>query len=314
MSNALTPIDLIPITADAPVCQTLRSLPEKFIVDFANGIDVARDHLRVQRGRTSFFNRLYDGFTGQGARRQAEINASVVDGVEASLNWLCELSESLAQSNLAMAQVNDRVTWLTDHVAELAHYSANTRQQLETLAHRLGERMQVMAEEIKRIDFIQQVQLNLDAVFSKWEAGCFATLSPAARCYAALEELRWGALGDYCRAYAGHRQCSDFMQIAANRATKQLTVDIEGVLETPVDTAKVWLTAPSSTGRDDDADNMRQALAYLADGMTEDCAPFVSAAALHPANLPLKVPRIAAPRRVAEAMVYEVFPKVAGNA
>ena len=76
-----------PITPDSPVCQILSSLPEKFVVDFANGIDVTSDHLRVQRERTGVFARLYDGFTGQGARRNAAIQASLADGVEASLKW-----------------------------------------------------------------------------------------------------------------------------------------------------------------------------------------------------------------------------------
>ena len=75
---------IAPIAPDSALCQSLTCLPEKFIVDFANGIDVVRDHLRVQRQRTGFFARMYDGFTGQGARRQAQINASLADGVEAS--------------------------------------------------------------------------------------------------------------------------------------------------------------------------------------------------------------------------------------
>lgn len=143
-----------PIASDAPICQTLHCLTEKFVVDFANGIDVARDHLRVQRARTDMFARMYDGFTGQGVRRQAEINASLSDGMDASLQWLGELTQSLAHSNWAIAQVNDRVTALTGNVAKLVHYSADTRKQLETLAHQLDQRMQGMAQEIARIDFI----------------------------------------------------------------------------------------------------------------------------------------------------------------
>lgn len=301
--------ELTPIAPDSQLCQTLSCLPEKFVVDFANGIDVARDHLRVQRGHTSFFKRMYDGFTGQAARRQTEINASLADGVEASLEWLCELSESLAHSNLAIAQVNDRVTALTGNVARLVHHSADTRERLQALAHRLDARMHDMAQEIGRIDFIQKAQLNVDMTFSKWEAGHFASLSPAARCYAALEELRWGALGDYCRSpHNNPRQCRDFMQMVADRATKQLAEDAAIGLQSPVAMADVWLEQPpvrQGTGGDD----LRQALAYLADDMRADIAPFVSSATLRPARLPLAVPRIAQARRVAEAMVQEVFPK-----
>ena len=189
-----------PIAPDSALCQSLTCLPEKFIVDFANGIDVVRDHLRVQRQRTGFFARMYDGFTGQGARRQAEINASLADGVEASLKWLGELSQSLARSNWAIAQVNDRVNWLTGQAAQLAHYSADTRQQLHALAQRTQAHLQALEREMARIDQVQSAQLNLHAAFAKWESGKLAALSPAARCFATLQELRWGALGDYGRS------------------------------------------------------------------------------------------------------------------
>ena len=295
-----------PITRDSPLLRSLSCLPEKFVVDFANGIDVARDHLRVQRGRTDFFSRMYDGFTGQGARRQAEINASLADGVEASLKWLCDLSESLAQSNLAIAQVNDRVSALTGSVAQLAHYSADTREQLQVLAQRLDARMQGMAQEIARIDFIQKAQLNLDATFHKWAAGRFSALAPAARCYAALEELRWGALGDYCRsAHASPHQRLKFMEMVADRATLQLAADAGVSPQAVVDTAQVWLLAPPARHGGSD---MQQALAYLADGMTLEEAPFVlSAVQQRPAGG--SVPLIAKAQRVAEKIVEEVFPR-----
>ena len=298
------------ITPDSPLCQTLICLPEKFVVDFANGIDVARDHLHVQRERTGFFARMYDGFTGQGTRRQTQINASLADGVEASLQWLCELSESLAHSNWAIAQVNDRVTMLTGSVARLANYSADTREQLQALAHRLDTRMQGMEQDIARIDFIQKAQLNVDTSFNKWTAGRFAALSPAARCYATLEELRWGALGDYCRSsYSGQRQCRDFMHMVADRATAQMAADAVISLQTPAEMSTVWLTAPP-TKPGNSAEDLRNAVAYMADGMNVSKSPFVSAAALQrPPSL--AVPLIAYSRRVAEALVQEVFPKEA---
>lgn len=298
-----------PIAADSPLYQTLNCLPEKFVVDFANGIDVARDHLRVQRERTDFFSRMYDGFTGQGARRHAAIEASLIDGVEASLKWLCELSESVAHSNFALAQVNDRVTALTGNVAQLAHYSADTRFQLQELAHRLDARMQAIAQEIARIDFIQKAQLNLDATFDKWAADRFTALAPAARCYAALEELRWGALGDYCRNYHSQRHCRDFMQMVVDRATKQLATDAAISPQVSVEMTTVWLTAPPAK-QGNSSDDLKQAVAYLANGIPADMAPFVSSAAQQ-CRVGLAVPLIASARRVAEAMVQEVFPREA---
>lgn len=87
--------------ADNRVCQVLTCLPEKFVVDFANGIDVAQEHIRTAGERT-FFRRLKEGLTGEGAARQNAINASVAQGLEASLRWLTELTTSLATTNYAI--------------------------------------------------------------------------------------------------------------------------------------------------------------------------------------------------------------------
>ncbi len=89
--------------ADNRVCQVLTCLPEKFVVDFANGIDVAQEHIRTAGERT-FFRRLKEGLTGEGAARQNAINASLAQGVEASLRWLTEMTTSLATTNYAITR------------------------------------------------------------------------------------------------------------------------------------------------------------------------------------------------------------------
>lgn len=92
--------------ADNRVCQVLTCLPEKFVVDFANGIDVAQEHIRTAGERT-FFRRLKEGLTGEGAARQNAINASLAQGVEASLRWLTEMTTSLATTNYAITGPSD---------------------------------------------------------------------------------------------------------------------------------------------------------------------------------------------------------------
>lgn len=290
-----------PISTNSEICQVLTCLPEKFVVDFANGIDVARDHLRGQNNRGDFFARCYDGFTGQSARRQAQINASLIDGVEASLNWLTDLSGSLAHSNLAIAQVNDRVSALKLDMAKIANYSADTRQQLNILAERLGERCHVTEQEIARIDFIQRAQLNLDQVFNKWKAGRYRSFSLSGRCYAALEELRWGDFGDFCRSQL-EAQSQKFIDDLKNRAIAQLAHDAASAASARLDTRQ-WLARPS--GRIlPDAD---EALAYMGNWFDQENHPFVFSTSQSPAQLPLEVPRLSSAERVTEALVSEVF-------
>ncbi len=90
---------------DNRVCQVLTCLPEKFVVDFANGIDVAQEHIRTAGERT-FFRRLKEGLTGEGAARQNAINALLAQGVEASLRWLTEMTTSLATTNYAITEID----------------------------------------------------------------------------------------------------------------------------------------------------------------------------------------------------------------
>lgn len=300
--------DAAAITRDSDICRTLGCLPEKFVVDFANGIDVVRDHLRVQRTRGTIFARCYDGFTGNGARRQGEINASLADGVEASLTWLVELSASLASSNLAISRVNDRVSALKHDVANVANYSVNTRRQLESLAARLDERCGALAQEVARIDFVQRVQLNLDNVFNKWRAGRYSSFSLSGRCYAALEELRWGAFGDYCR----HPSATDrqhFIDDLANRAIAQLSIDSGLPSDTRLGASDHWLARPVARNLLPDAGD---ALAYMGDWCTPDGEPFVFATSQLPEELPMGLPRLSSAERVTEAMVYEVFGDASG--
>lgn len=287
---------------DSEVCQILTSIPEKFIVDFANGIDVGRDHLRVQKERTGLGARFYDGLTGKSARRQNEINASLLDGVEASLKWLTELTNSLATSNLAITKVNDRVNELKLDTAKIANYSVDTRQQLESLAINLDQRCNSIEQEIARIDFVQRVQFNLDQVFHKWQAGRYASFSLSGRCYAAIEELRWGAFGDYCRTNSGKMR-NDFINDLANRAIAQLANDAQCKATSRLDTLN-WLEYPK--GRDVLPD-APEALAYMGDWFKEEETPFAYTISQTPNQLHLNVPRLCSAERITETLVSEIF-------
>lgn len=285
------------------IVAVLPVIGDKFVVDFANGIHVVRDHLCVQHQRSGLFARLCDCYTGKGAKRQVEINACLVDGVEASLKWLSELSESLAHSNYAIVRVNDRLNDLKQDVAKIAHYSADTREQLNALAEHLAERCNSIEHEIARIDFIQRVQINLDTVFHKWGAGHYRSLSLAGRCYAALEELHWGDFGDYYRSGAKPEDKKKFVDILKNRVIIQLNTDSKYDSTDRIET-RHWLNYPTSQ---DHWSDMRGALIYLADTTNEVQQPFVYSTAQNPQHLPLRMPCLCSAERLGVAMLGEVF-------
>lgn len=279
----------------------LPMLADKFVVDFVNGIHVTNDHICVQKQRTGFFSRLADSVTGTSAARQAEINANLANGVESSLKWLSELSESLAQSNYAIVCVNNRLNDLKHDLAKIAHYSADTRQLLNALSVKMAERCDRLEHEVARIDFVQRVQLNMDHVFSKWGAGKYQHLSLANRCYAALEELHWGAFGDFYRSNVNTDDKKRFLEVAKNKAIEQLTLDANVNSMTRIG-AQDWLQMPSSPN----ASTLIEALTYLGNAANDKTQPFIYSATQQPPLLPLRMPRLCSAERLSSALLSEV--------
>lgn len=291
----------LPVGPDDELCEILGSLPEKFIVDFANGIDVVRDVNAVQRQRQSMYARLYDGFSGRAQERQNLINASLADGVAGSLAWLTELTTTQAKSNHAIGQVRSRVILLQRAIGKVANHSADTQDQLKRLEQQLTLRCNDLEQEVARINLVQRATLQLDLVMSKWEAGRYASLSPAGRCYAALEELRWGAFGDFYRGTA-RSASADLVELLCNRSVAQLAADIQGTGRQRIDTSH-WLRQDNTTHQPD----VQLALAYLGDWASAERTPFVFAAVNLPAELPSHLPRLCTAERLAFAMTAEVF-------
>jgi len=294
-----------PIAAEATICQTLRCLPQKFLVDFVNGIEVARDNRTIQIQRSgSIFQRMYDGFSGQGTRRQGQINDSVIDTLDSSLQWLNDLSRELAQSNLAICKVNERVSDLVQQVSHLADVSFATREQLQKLTQTLCVRMHDMERRVQQVEMQQAAGIHLDSVFAKWAAGKFSDVSASARYYAALQELWWGDFGDCFRSCEKSRS-TELLGTLMNKGITQLAQDV-GIRPTDVcNTREIWLQAPP---RDSHNDDMGQALAWLASDRSVDVSPFTVCVTRELSRQwPRQVPLLTTADRLVRAMTQEVF-------
>lgn len=292
--------------ADNRVCQVLTCLPEKFVVDFANGIDVAQEHIRTVGERT-FFRRLKEGLTGEGAARQNAINASVAQGLEASLRWLTELTTSLATTNYAITRVNDRVSSLVSDTARLAHYSADTREQLLILVDQVHHKLNHLEEKLHRVDQVQRAQLHLEQIFSWWSAGRYASFSPAGRCYVALEELRWGAIGDVIRQ-GETGQVNQLLDILRHKALTQMAQESGGSATVRLNTLD-WL---GGQGREQADNEWHDAINWLGDWCSEEQHPVIWSTTQAAEHLPVRMPRLCSAERLSESMVDEIFQKGAG--
>lgn len=286
---------------DNEACHILACLQEKFIVDFANGIDIMQDHLRMQKNRR-FFTRMKEGLSGQSFTRQHAINGALADGVEASLTWLTEVTSSLATTNYALTQVNDRVTSLVSDIAAIAHYSADTREQLNALSLQVSQKLNHLDQQLHRVDMLQRGQLHLDQIFSSWSAGRYSALPLAGRCYVALEELRWGAFGDVIRQGDTH-QAIQMIDILKNKSLAQLAADHGSLASARHDTYS-WLSWNAGQIQQND---WPDTLDWMADWCTEDDHPVIWSTTQKYDILPLRMPRFCSAERIAISMVDEIF-------
>ena len=289
------------IEQEIPICKTLPMLYDKWLVDAVNGIGVAQARIVVQGRRSGIGARLWDAITGKGASRDAETNARLADAVDGSLRWLGELTESMAHTNLALARVNHAVCRLGDDVARIADVAADTRERLHEFGKAVEVQYDALEARLQRVEAKSEARGHIDYVFSKWKADeDYARLPLAQRCYAALEELRWGPLGTFCRAFPAEGR--EMLDRIRNEAAAQLRDD--GALRTPQTRVptEAWLERPGVPLAD-----APEALAYLAEDHVG--APFVEAVTRVQAGAPLPqaVPLISSPTRVATALVDEVL-------
>ncbi|ELN9187521.1 hypothetical protein R0H50_001823 [Vibrio cholerae] len=282
------------------LCQTLSAVPEKFIVDFANNITVLKDHERTQRSEKSFFSRLYNGFTGQEWQRQYEVNSSLIVIAQSQLKMLNDLNNKVTLGLKAIDCVTGRLNHLSQDVADLADFSVETREMLESLTSQVCGRFRELENRLARVELETSAYSQVDHVFNKWAAGRFVHLPVGTRAYAALEELNWGPYGDLVRAAEKH-QVNKMLEDLSNRLVIQMREDTDLSLETRVN-FNVWLNPVSAKTAE-----YLSATEYMASDYHETNLPFSCSVARRSQILPLAVPRICSAERLSDALVEEVL-------
>lgn len=290
------------ISINSEVCKAVPCIIEKSVLDFFNSIHVAHDHIRTQKDRNSFRSRIFDGLIGNSARRQSDINTNLQDAINKTVPLIEKLFKGVEINSYALNGVKDEIKKLKSGMVEL---SEDLYFKLDALSQELDMRMLSLQEEVSRIDVTQQANLNLNRAFSKWKAGRLSVYSPAGRCYAVTEELRWGAFGDYCRSHSA-RDRDRFIEQAIDLATIQLAEDAGVRIASRVSTYDNWFSLQNSSQHNDFHDG----LTYLADEFDEMSSPFISTVTQSLPERLVRVPLLANASRVAEAVIQEVFMEV----
>ena len=304
MKEIFSSYNSLPITNDSELLKAFPAIKEKFVVDFSNGIDVVNDLLRVQNQSQSFFNRMVDGFTGKSRRRQDQINNNLKCGIEASLNWLVELTEEIAESNIAIAKVNNRINELKFDIASLVNFSVSVRNELEHVSNYLNDRCDNIQYQLDEIKSLQSALLHLDFVFDKLKTSVlWRPLSVTQRLYLGLEELRWGDFGSYVYHYP--TQAVKLLPVLEQKSMLFLTNCMKFDDEFDVDRRielEQFLNGSINVSSD-----LIEALNYLGDWADNKTAPYVRCIIDSGLSCSTEVTLLPSARRLTVHLVSEVF-------
>lgn len=287
------------VLMEGPV-RTLSSLSEKFVVDFAMGIDVARQPWSSQQSK-EFYEQLVKVFVVGTRRNSVLAGMAPQDDLEASLVRLGLLSADLAKSYLANSQISERIAQLEPVSARTAHHSAAARGRLLALRQQISQRLSRIESDLEHSDLLRQGMVHSEQIFSRWRSGHYFSFSPAARCYVALEELRWGTFGDAVRL-GSPQQAEQLIEHVRGLAISRLAEEVDASPRTR-HYFHEWLATPTSPGLLEHKD----ALTWLGDGCNIERQPVSYSVTQSWQGVALGMPRICSAMRLGSALVDEVF-------
>lgn len=287
------------VLMEGPV-RTLSSLSEKFVVDFAMGIDVARQPWSSQQSK-EFYEQLVEVFVVGTRRNSALAGMAPQDDLEASLVRLGLLSADLAKSYLANSQISERIAQLEPVSARTAHHSEAARGRLLALRQQISQRLSRIEADLEHSDLLRQGMVHSEQIFSRWRSGHYFSFSPAARCYVALEELRWGTFGDAVRL-GSPQQAEQLIEHVRGLAISRLAEEVDASPRTR-HYFHEWLATPTSPGLLEHKD----ALTWLGDGCNIERQPVSYSVTQSWQGVALGMPRICSAMRLGSALVDEVF-------
>ena len=281
-------------------------LRDKCAIRLVSRLNVAREQTRVQKESEGFLKELVSFFTGESVRRQNQINASLTDVVEQTVEDLSLVMESLANNSRTLGLVHDELRNIQNHTEVIGLEVLNLKDRITELDARVTERFALLTEAVERVDLRVRAAHHLDRVIWRWKGGALAGLPILLRCYSVYEDLWWGDFGFYIQRFPGKdadQLLSDLrLRIASCLAE---TVDALPMQRLPRDE---WF-AGSTGGRQKFAPVLSHSVALLSDWAEPAKTPYVSMAceALPQDSEPLVVPHLFSAERLGREFTREFF-------
>jgi hypothetical protein len=306
---------------DAEIVAALAKFPqmrEKTLIDMINGVAVGREHIGVQRRRLTMLSRVADAVTGEGSRRQIEINENLAAGVEGAVAWLKELEAVNAKTNVQIVRMNWCLGRLTDRLSETRSVVVEVDRQLQDLVHRVGEirdelssRLDRLEGRVERLEWIHRAQVHLQRAFNDWHEGRYDSESLLTQAYLVLDDLYWGEFGAACLRFRGAGVIDAFQElsISLRPALYSELLSRLSLVGGASDLAKPFWLDRWRTYDDSSARSVLhpQLLVFLGDWADADDHPCSFTATRHDLNPPLRMPLMLSVAHASNLLQQEVF-------
>lgn len=278
--------------------RTLTSINEKFVVDFAQNIGMARQHRQTQQSKS-----FYENLRGQLAAQCQNVRHGMghVFDPSAAIAWLTEFIIRLEPGYLACKLVTEKLLQI-EQTAMLATADAFEEYSLhDKLTNQLAFKQQQIENQLQSIDLLAYGRNHYEQVLARWEHGNFFPFSPAGRCYVALQELYWGAFGE-AMILAEHSQRTCLIEEVRVRVIDKLAREVNASSHTR-HYYHQWLITPTSPG----VLEYKEALSWLGDNCNINQQPVGYSVTQTWRSISLGMPRICSAARLGGAMVDELF-------
>lgn len=281
--------------------KTLPILADKVLIDFINHLEISRDHIRVQRQRQGLTQRFLDSITGKGQERQIEINTNLTEGLDQVKTWLTALHEQDIQNMHALNHLGEKLLETRQGVMKLyAHH-----QELATLVSHLSADLKMLSEQCQtqfqhfndRLSFLEAKTLaqdHLEKHILYWQQTPNLPIQAGLSwVLLSLEDLFWGAFGNFYRQYRHHPQSKTFLENARLKLLHAFQVRCYSNSSFDALRPTLSLLEPIRSEHSE----TRDTLAYLLQENQAHLTPFgwtIHALSTNSpmASLPLKLPRV----------------------
>ncbi|MGO3910187.1 diguanylate cyclase regulator RdcB family protein [Huaxiibacter chinensis] len=280
--------------------RTLECIHPKFMVDLVLGADATRQPPVVPQ-QQQFRERLTQEIVTQTKLRPWAMAGMFSENAALRLGLAEKLAGMFDPGHLALTRMTDKLTSLRQQANPRGQHSPGLMQQYDDLASHFSKRAAYKEKALSQRGLMVQAGEHSEQIFTRWRAGHYDGWSLAGRCCIALEELRWGAFGDACRL--ANRDVSAMLK--DNLRSMAANYLAQGIHASPTTRHfyHQWLTTPVTPG----LMNHKDMLGWLGDWCHAERHPVCWSVTQSWQPVALGMPRLCSAKRLADAMVNEMF-------